>query len=176
MTSDTPLFGTCEICMFGSLLVSLLGSLVMFVVFKIDTNSEDGEVCMCVGVVMLICYLVGVYIVLTTWLYGYITNKIINFIFGEPDIPDTINKCSVIISIIILPILLTGSMWLALNDVFDQIVHQNNQFYTFLKIFIPHFIGCIILILMYGVILCGIYIKLMRVRRCNNHSQVSDVV
>ena len=175
MTSDTSLFGTCEICMFGSLLAALLGWLVLFAGFGIYTVNEEGGVLKVFGI-MLVCYLVGVYIILTTLLYGYITNKIINFVFGEPEIPDTINRCSVIISIIILPILLTGSMWLALTDVFDQIVHQNNQFYTFLKIFIPHFIGCIILILMYGVILCGFYIKLMRVRRCNNHSQVSDVV
>ena len=175
MTSDTPLFGTCEICMFGSLLAGLLGSLVLFAGFGVDIADDEGGVLKVFGI-MLICYLVGVYIVLTTWLYGYITNKIINFIFGEPDIPDTRNRCSVIISIIILPILLTGSMWLALNDVFNEIVPPNNPFYKFLKIFIPHFIGCIILILMYGVILCGFYIKLMRVRRCNNHSQVSDVV
>jgi len=175
MTSDSPLFGTCEICMFGSLLAGLLGSMVLFAGFGVDTVDEEGGVIK-VFSIMLVCYLVGVYIVLTTWLYGYITQKIINFIFGEPDITDTINRCSIIISIIILPILFTGSMWLALNDVFNEIVPPNNPFYKFLKIFIPHFIGCIILILMYGVILCGFYIKLMRVRRCNNHSQVSDVV
>ena len=175
MASDTPLFGTCEMCMFGSLLAALFGSLVLFAGFGIDIADEEGGVLKVFGI-MLVCYLVGVYIVLTTWLYGYITNKIINFIFGEPDIPDTINRCSVITSIIILPILFTGSMWLALNDVFNEIVHPNNPFYTFLKIFIPHFIGCIILILIYGVILCGIYIKIMRTKRCNSNSQVLDVV
>lgn len=174
MTSDTSLYGTCELFMFGSLLLGLFGSLVLFAGFGVDTTDEEGGVLKVFGI-MFVCCLVGVYIVLTIWLYGYITNKIINFIFGEPDIPDTVNRCSVIISIIILPILFTGSMWLALNDVFNEIVHPNNPFYRFLKIFIPHFIGCIILILIYGVILCGFYIKILRMIRCNNNSLVIDV-
>tara|TARA_Y100000741_G_C18199181_1_gene536906 strand:- start:27 stop:440 length:414 start_codon:yes stop_codon:yes gene_type:complete len=137
MTYDTPLFGTCEICMFGSLLAILFGSLILFVGFRIDIVNND---VFNVGIVILICYLVGIYIVLTTWLYGYIANKIINFMFGEPDKPDTSCHCSFIPAIVILPLLLTGSMWLALDDVFDEMVDTNNPFYMFLKIFIPHFI------------------------------------
>ena len=172
MTYDTPLFGTCEICMFGSLLAILFGSLILFVGFRIDIVNND---VFNVGIVILICYLVGIYIVLTTWLYGYIANKIINFIFGEPDKPDSSCHCSFIPAIVILPLLLTGSMWLALDDVFDEMVDTNNPFYMFLKIFIPHFIGCIILILMYGVIICGMYIKTLRSRRCNNDTYNIDV-
>lgn len=177
MTSDTPLFGTCEICIFGSLLVTLFGSLMLFVGFRIDMNNNDmnNNGVFNVGLVILICCLVGIYIVLTTWLYGYIANKIINFIFGEPDKPDSSCHCSFIPAIVILPLLLTGSMWLALDDVFDEMVDTNNPFYKFLKILIPHFIGCIILILMYGVIICGLYIKSLRYRRCNNDSYNIDV-
>jgi hypothetical protein len=173
MAQDDPLCGICEICMFGSLLLTLMGTLVLLVGFDIDTTNDDGSV-LNVGIVLLICYLVGLYIVLTTWLYGYITLKIINFIFGEPDRP-TIWRWTFIIAIITLPILLTGSMWLTLNDIFSQIVSPNNPFYTFLKIFISHFIGCIILILMYGVILCGIYIKMFRQSRHIHDTNSLDV-
>ena len=62
MTSDTPLFGTCEICMFGSLLAILFGSLILFVGFRIDMVNND---VFNVGIVILICYLVGIYIVFT---------------------------------------------------------------------------------------------------------------
>lgn len=64
MTYDTFQCETCEICMFGSLLVTLLGALILFVVFRIDMNNNDvnNNSIFNVGLVIFICYLVGIYI------------------------------------------------------------------------------------------------------------------
>ena len=155
MSSDTPLCDTCELCLFGSLILTLFGALI-FVGFELDIDDGNYNI----FIVLLICYLVGVYILLSTLIYGYISKKIINLIFGKP-----IDHCVVIVAILTLKLLLTGGIRLLLNDVFYKIIDINNPFYMFLELFISHIIGCIILIIVYAIILWGIYIKSMRTRK-----------
>jgi len=137
------------------LILTLFGALI-FVGFELDIDDGNYNI----FIVLLICYLVGVYILLSTLIYGYISKKIINLIFGKP-----IDHCVVIVAILTLKLLLTGGIRLLLNDVFYKIIDINNPFYMFLELFISHIIGCIILIIVYAIILWGIYIKSMRTRK-----------